>query len=163
MKRLFTVAGALALAAMLSACASGTAPVPTAGGDAAAIAGAVEDFGGKVDAAEGKLADFTQADLEAAKADADAHNDVIASTCYAYILTVLPVITQNAQDQDVKGVFSAFQKARNIIKRGQEGISDELTLNCGPLYLDAKRDVKGVPGMIAGLASKLGVKAFLPF
>jgi hypothetical protein len=156
MKRLFAVAGALALAAMLSACAgAGDAEAPQ-------LPTSIDTFRDKVDAAEGSIAEFAQADVSAALADAEAHDDVIAAQCYRFVLTVLPALVQNAQNHDIVGPVSTFQKGRNLIKRGQEGISDELTLNCGPLYLDAKRDIKSIPGMIAGLASKLGVRAFLP-
>jgi hypothetical protein len=105
-----------------------------------------------------KLTAATQADLAAAKADADAHGDAFASMCYAgvsdYITAhPLPAITTPV------GVASAFQVARDGVKFVQAGaaqgvVPPELVQACGPLALDVQNDL----GKAVGNFAFLGIK-----
>ena len=149
MKRLLAIAGALALAAMLAGCA-GVSPQ-------------VASIVPKVAQAKAGVIDFTKSDLAEASRLAHDSNDVIAYTCWDYLITVVPEPDTGASNGRIDGVATAFQRTRDVVKRLNAGVSDELRLHCGPLYLDAKDDVSGIAGRIASLAAKLGVTGFSPF
>lgn len=120
-----------------------------------------ESFIAKAAEVRSGVIDFAKADLEEASRIAHEANDRIAYQCWDYLVTVVPE-AQSSSNGQIDGVATAFQRARNVVKRVGDGVSDDLRLNCGPLYLDAKDDVSGIGGRIASLAVKLGVKGFLP-
>lgn len=105
----------------------------------------------------------TQADLAAAKADADARGDSVASQCYGGISTYLSAHGGAAPSlPSVKGVASGFQAARDAVKiaeaaQANAGIPPELELACGPLALDVQSDL----GKAATQLAVFGIK--LPF
>lgn len=79
-------------------------------------------------------------DLKAAKADADAHEDIVASTCYGKLiekLSALPALTEGR----VIGPATGFQKARNARRRLDAGVSDEVHLACAALLADTRATV----------------------
>jgi hypothetical protein len=137
----------LLLALLLTGC--------SAGGGAGPVA-----IAGKVSEVRSGVIDFAAADLEEASRLAHDANDRIAYQCWDYLITVAPDAASTSNGK-FDGVATAFQRARNVVKRFGDGVSDDLRLNCGPLYLDAKDDVTGLAGRIAALAAKLGVKGFL--
>lgn len=102
----------------------------------------------------GRISQLAQADVQAALDDANAHGDVIAAQCYAHILAVIPTLPNAAAAP--KGVVSAFQKARNIRRRVDQGISDEFTLACGPLITDTRRTALKI-------GARIGTAGALPF
>jgi hypothetical protein len=117
----------IAIAALaLSACAG----IPTVTGDQSAA--------GPSDPLGKFLADIharTLVDAQAAKMDADAHNDVIAGTCWTYIATKMESAGA-APSTQIAGILSAFQKARDIRRGIGGGVSDEFKLACSPLVLE---------------------------
>ena len=97
-------------------------------------------------------------DLDAAMADATAHNDAIAMACY-------PVLKKYVQLGDtgkskIVGAFSAFQRARNFSANIGGGVPDDLRLGCAALVQDG-RDFVIRMGIIAGGAST-GIGAAIP-
>lgn len=65
------------------------------------------------------FADFTIADLEAARADAAAHGEAIAAACYAALKDFVATVRERPGGT-VKGAFSAYQRVRDL-HRGVEG------------------------------------------
>lgn len=106
---------------------------------------------GTIDVAGAKesVLKFARADVEAALADATSHNDILASTCYQGILTHIDALNTGDSNAGVKGAVSAFQKARNVRRGLGGGLTDEMKLACGPLFID-------VQGNIAKLLAKFG-------
>jgi hypothetical protein len=102
-----------------------------------------------------KLLEATQSDLAAAKADADAHNDVLASQCYSGVSAFLAAAGSGDSDLNITapvGVASAFQIGRDVVKGAQQvqtgaGIPIELEQACGPLAVDVNNDIiRGAAG-----------------
>lgn len=86
-------------------------------------------------------------DLKAAKTDADAHEDIVASTCYGKLierLSTLPALTEGR----VIGPVTGFQKARNARRRLDAGISDEVHLACAALLADTRATVLRVTKLL---------------
>lgn len=102
------------------------------------------------------LVHTAKVDLDTAKADADAHGDVIASQCYAGIESYAEANPVQVQLPTVKGVASAFQVARDGVKLAEagtgQGLPNELVLACGPLALDVQNDL--------GKAAAIGFNIF---
>lgn len=105
------------LAACSSAQPSSTAPQPAS----------VQD-------ALGKISQFTVADLQAADADAVAHNDAIAHACYPPLIKFVQSL--QGPNGTVAGAFSAFQAARDIRLGVQSGLPVDLKLGCSALVQD---------------------------
>lgn len=101
-------------------------------------------FAGSVTLDIQKLEAASVADLEAAQADASAHGDTIAQTCYAGIETYVKANPITVPAAPV-GVASAFQTGRDAVKLGltaaSNGIPQPLELACGPLALDVQSDL----------------------
>lgn len=136
---------ALILAAVLA--------LPGCTGDIKTDLAAVQVGDGKVGTvdiqdAKASVVKFVRTDVEAALQDAQTHNDILASTCYQGILTHLDAIN-TGENAGVKGALSAFQKARNLRRGLGGGLTDEMKLACGPLFVD-------VQGNIMKLLSKIG-------
>lgn len=110
------------------------------------------------------LVQATTDDLNAARADADARGDTIASQCYAGVedyLVANPLALPTLPP--IKGVASAFQAARDGVKDAQRvkaqfsaGIPRELVIACGPLALDVQSDL----GKAVNDFTLLGIKLF---
>lgn len=102
---------------------------------------------------EGKVASLTEfalEDLKAAHADALAHDDVIAATCWAKLAEKVAALPGRTETQAV-GAFSAYQKARNVRRAVTNGISDDIKLACAALVADARRGVLSLPGAVLNL------------
>lgn len=152
MKRLFMVAGAIALAAMLSACATS---LPNVGEPADSAADTAE--AGFFD----RLGEFTRNDLEVAmqltgdrdldgQVDPDvANGDPVALLCYTYLHGKVTAAQAGEGMITVAGAVSAFQSARNVKRRIDNGISDEFHLACGPLRSEVRATALGVVGRVA--------------
>lgn len=103
------------------------------------------------------LGSFTLADLQAASADAHAHNDQAAYQCYDYLITVLPSLQVPSGPLPTVGAFVAFQKGRDVandLGGAQSGLKS-LNLACAPLVIDTqtilnKLALIGVGGAAAG-------------
>lgn len=91
-------------------------------------------------------------DLEAARLDAVARGDILASQCYAGVETFLdnnPLPNLNLPTP--VGVISGFQATRDAVKNAQklkalasQGTPVALEEACGPLEMDARSDVNGI-------------------
>lgn len=97
------------------------------------------------------LVQFASDDLRAALADANAHGDVIAATCWSKLLEKvddLPRLTEGR----VIGAASAYQKARNIRRRVDAGWSDDVRLACAALADDGRSVLARLLRRIGGTA-----------
>lgn len=107
--------------------------------------------------AEQALQKFTVADLQAADADAKAHGDTIASTCYEALIPAVQSQTANLPAALPAGLFTAFQEGRD----GIDAIEDVpaglkgLNVACGPLVLDAEQTVVALGLKVAPAALPL--------
>lgn len=117
MRKALAVLSLIALAACSTAQTASTPPQPASLQDAL-----------------GNISKFTVADLQAADADAVAHNDAIAHACYP----VLAKFVQSLQGPTgtVAGAFSAFQAARDLRLGVQAGLPVDLRLGCSALVQD---------------------------
>lgn len=82
------------------------------------------------------LAKFNVADLQAADADAVAHNDQISHACYPALIQFVQSIQGGTPSTTVAGAFSAFQKARDVRLTVQGGLPAYLKIGCSPLVMD---------------------------
>lgn len=78
---------------------------------------------------QSNLRAFSLTDVRAAKVDADAHSDALASLCYGELITQLQVA-----EADPVGLVSTYQRARDVRRYAE---SDKLHTACGPLAVDA--------------------------
>lgn len=98
----------------------------------------------------------SDADLNAAIADAAANNDAFATQCYSGILAynaANPKKSLNGITAPV-GVVSAFQTSRDIVKGAQnpiEFLPKEIVLACGALALDVQGDLARAAPTFLGL------------
>jgi hypothetical protein len=105
------------------------------------------------------------ADLGNADKVAQANNDALAHTCFAYLETAAPKI--QAQLAGVaatppNGVFSAFEITRvgvANVKGAVTGVPQAFEVACGPLVLDAGNNVIAV---LAAVGVKVAPLAALP-
>lgn len=137
--KLLPFALALALAGALSACA--TAP------------GALNPLSGLNDVLT-KFTTWTVADAQAASADAHAHNDVIAYTCWDWVSTKAQA-TGAGPLAPISGLMSGLQVARDIRRTVMTGVSDDFQVHCGPLILD-EENVILKSGLMAGITAAGG-------
>lgn len=83
------------------------------------------------------LQQVTVEDLDAATADAVAHNDVLAAACYPVLKKY---VAQGLPGQaKVKGAFEAFQRARDGVNQFQAGVPTDLRMGCAPLLMDVQQ------------------------
>jgi len=120
-----------------------------------------------VNAALARLAAVSIADLNAAAADAAAHNDTLAVACYPVLANFVITLQQNPGHPAVPaGAFDAFQRARDIYKGiGGGGLADipnSVKLGCAALFLDAQGDVLSFINMLTRIASGTYVPPFMP-
>jgi hypothetical protein len=105
---------------------------------------------GGLSTSSGPLGDITKltvADLQAALADATAHQDVAAMQCYPVLIKVVQSLPSQEPAEPV-GVVSAFQAARDINKAiisqtaaGQGSVVQAVNLGCAALFNDAQGDI----------------------
>lgn len=98
----------------------------------------------------------TVADLDAAMADAQQNNDVIAMNCYPVLKKYVLMGSQGTTK--IVGAFSAYQKARDIKKGIGAGVPDDLKLGCAAM-LQETRDFVLKMAAIAGASSVVGPAA----
>lgn len=127
------VLAAFGAAFLLAGCSAGglTASGATAAAD---IAEAETEQERKV------LTTIARDDLAEALRSAEAHNDIIAATCWRGLLVKLDSV-DGGFFTEPKGVFSTFQKTRNIRRVLTEGVSDELKVACAALRSDTRSAV----------------------
>ena len=89
------------------------------------------------------LASIVRVDLEEALRSAEAHDDLIAATCYSGLLARMDLVGGN-YITEIKGPFTSFQKVRNVRRLLTDGVSDELTLACAALRSDSKSSVVNI-------------------
>lgn len=124
------------------------------------IAAKTGDPSGDISALVTKFYSITQDDLTSALAYAAATDDAPAIACYTAWLDEVNKITElRAQFPDKDGVqiITAFQKARNLIKRLSSG--SKFRQSCAALAEDAKSDVNS---FVSKLVTGAAIKAFLP-
>lgn len=85
---------------------------------------------------------FTENDLQAALADAQANNDTVSAPCYQALLTLAKTNIANPFPTGF-GAFQALQKARDAKAllasiQSQNGPLTNLNVACAPLILDAQ-------------------------
>lgn len=106
---------------------------------------------GPVSLTSGPLGDITKlaaTDIQAALADATAHNDLAAMQCYPVLLQVLASLPSTVPSTAPAGVVSAFQEARDLSKAvqsqtaaGQGSLVQTVNLGCAALFNDAQGDL----------------------
>ncbi len=161
--KLFTLVFVL-LAFVLASCAS-VAPI-TAKSDP--VPGAITKLS--------KLANATT-DLQAAAADATAHNDPVAAQCWNGLIPVVaeikailnPPAAAPTPLTPAIGVFSSFQQlrdvktavnaeVRNLLALNASGqlakIRQEINLACGALFVDVNASIVDPLGLASGVAPK---------
>lgn len=96
----------------------------------------------------GDITTFTVEDLQAALADATAHQDVAAMQCYPVLIQVVQSLPSQAPNTSPVGVVSAFQRARDAAKAvqsqtaaGQGSLVQTVNLGCAALFNDAQGDI----------------------
>lgn len=144
----------LLIAASLVAALTGCSALPEVGEPA------VDPAEQQVDGFLSELGQFTANDLQVAMkltgdrdldgaVDPDVPNgDPVALQCYVYLHGRVSS-AGNGDSITVAGAVSAFQSARNIRRRIDNGVSDEFQLACGPLINDVRSNVRGVIARVA--------------
>jgi len=89
-------------------------------------------------------------DAQAAHAIAVAGEDVMAELCFTHIVDYLEAnpAAGNAETLAIKGVMSAYAKGR-VVRRavdGQEGVSEEFWIACGPMLSESRAFIGDVFG-----------------
>ena len=79
-------------------------------------------------------------DLAAAARSAVAHGDPGAQTCWAVLAGYIEFRRQQGTTE-VIGVFTAFQKARNIRRLVDAGIPEQVHIACAHMFGSAKRTI----------------------
>lgn len=83
------------------------------------------------------LRQLTLADLRAAQKDAEAHKDIIGATCWKQLAISLEGLSDH--DNPIIGIATAHQTARNIRRRLEAGVPEEIRLACAALVDDGSR------------------------
>lgn len=117
-----------------------------------------------------KLGAVAISDLQAAAADAKAHNDPIAAQCWTGLVPIAQQLqalaaaqASTTAPQKPLGVFSAFQDARDakagvnqlVLALGSAQLAQlrqAVDLACGPLVVDAQAGIADPFGLISGPA-----------
>jgi hypothetical protein len=96
----------------------------------------------------GDITKLAVSDLQAALADATAHNDVAAMQCYPVLIQVVQSLPSQVPSTAPAGVVSAFQAARDLSKAvqsqtaaGQGSVVQAVNLGCAALFNDVQGDV----------------------
>jgi len=113
-----------------------------------------------------KIRTVTNADLDAAIADADAHNDLVGSTCYKTVKTFIATNPAPRGIPDGARAFYFHQRARDLVRDGAgQGIPDSLKLGCAALvqddavFLVKMGAIAGSSGALGGLGGLGGIGA----
>ncbi len=106
----------------------------------------------------------SEADLLVAKAYAEFAEDISAVTCYDEWLKQvqgIKALREKYPDADGVQIITAFQKARNLVKRLDT--DSPLKRACAALAADAKSDVKSIiTGIVSGAALKALTGGLIP-
>jgi hypothetical protein len=104
-----------------------------------------------------KIQTWTVQDLQAALADATAHGDTVAMTCYPALITLVQNATTTGAlpNATPKGGFSTFQAARDLANaaEGVPGTLKGLNVPCGPMALDAEQTIAQIALQVGGPAA----------
>lgn len=82
------------------------------------------------------LADFTVSDLKAAHASAVQTNDAVAARCWE-VLAKHVNERAAAPTTEAVGAATAWQMARNLRRRLEQGVPEEVNAACAPLVTSA--------------------------
>lgn len=103
--------------------------------------------GGTYDKFLAKTADIVVADLESALALATAADDKPAMTCYPVLIDWAQHLVEY-RDQVVAtaeaGVFTQYQRARNIRRRLEEGVPEEVGIACSRMIEESKGAITSI-------------------
>lgn len=97
---------------------------------------------------ERALAAFALVDLRMAQKNATARGDVVASTCYAHLVTIAEARAA-AIEFSVVGPVSAFDKVRAARRKFDEGLTDQTRLACSALFAETKMTVARIAKLLA--------------
>ena len=112
----------------------------------------IEGISGRIQS-DSKFNEIVLKDVQQAKLLAERANDPLALKCWSYIEEFALANAPNTEIPagKVVGVFSAYQKARNIRRLVVEvRISDEFRLSCGPMLTETM-----------GVLGRLGIRIAL--
>lgn len=123
--RIFPV---LLVAIILTSCAGIESPIRESRTDAEKFF--VDDNNTNVEVKKSPLKAFVLADIQAALAIAREGEDRMAIMCWE---TLADIVAKDKTGVKVKGVLSAFQKARNRRRKVQSGVDEELQISCAPM------------------------------
>ncbi len=87
-----------------------------------------------------KFSEIVLADVQQAKVLAEQADDQLAVKCWTHLeqLTLANIPNPDAPVGRVVGVMSAYQKARNVRRKVEAGISDQSRLECGPMLMESR-------------------------
>lgn len=91
------------------------------------------------------------ADLQAADADAIAHNDTISDPCYKAEISFVQGIPSLTAPAGPIGPIQLFQIKRDVQGAFAAGIPNSLKLGCGPLWLDEQSVFAKFTAALAGV------------
>lgn len=114
----------------------------------AVLVSACSSFTQRVDDDAEALAAFSLADLRAAEKHATARRDAIAATCYGHLARVVEARLA-AVEFAVIGPVTAFDQARAIRRRIDEGLSDETKLACSALFNETRMTFVRIARLLA--------------
>ena len=113
----------------------------------------------------GRLGQLVISDLDAATANAEAHGDTIAATCYQAIKAYIgePAETPAAETPDKTGIITLYQKARNLNQAQKQEPPDELKMACSALIVDSQQFVAKIGAMAASGGGSSWLSSLWPF
>lgn len=141
----------VAIMLVMTGCASLTGNVQT---DIAAQNAKVQQ---DVTTALQNISKFAVVDLQAAAADATAHNDPEAAMCWNGLIPIAQSLGSNGGVPTVpkiKGGASLFQAIRDVLQGGPGAVAGtpvivkQINMACGPLYVSARADILKVLAMV---------------
>lgn len=97
----------------------------------------------------GRLAVATADDVAEARRSAAAHGDALALVCWDYLARRIEQ-GGGVYITEVKGVASAYQKARNVRRVVAGGLSDEAKMACAPMLLDSAAALGRLAPLLGG-------------
>jgi hypothetical protein len=95
---------------------------------------------------------FTDADLKAALADAQAHNDQAAVNCWTTLDQIVTSTTPGAAP-NIVGAASAFQAVRDLVSSasGASSLAKAINIGCAALLVDANVTLAKIGAMAVGV------------
>ncbi len=100
--------------------------------------------------AEGATAELSKVaveDLAAAEESALRHKDPYAAECWAELRVYVGELRKQGFT-DIKGAFTAFQKARNIRRGVQAGLPEAVHVRCAHMFRDARNTLIGLARLV---------------